>query len=437
VWVQVPPSAQKNVNIIFKRFLDYNTIKNAYLKGGIMKKIILVLLFFTTVFAQTSAIALFEESRQALSNGNLDVAREKILSAIDADKGNDQLRKEFDRLNGLNNKANNANRAIEDGRFDDAISGFNSVLESIPKYVPGFYGLAKAYEGKKNFDSAIKNYKSALALDSNHANSKKSIQNIAKKLYNAANKDYKSGNLEAAMKKYNQVLDINRRIYQAHFQLGVLYKKMGNISQAIQSYQSALNIKKTYDKGWYALGIAHKENGDIDNAKKAFEETVRLNQKYYKAHKSLGEIFIDLEQYDDAVKSFKTAINYKSNYAAAYHALGITYGKGKLEDYRRSVEALEKAVDLAPREVLSWYSLAESYNELGECDKAKEAALEAVDLKKNFGGGWFQLGIAEYCNATGNKSSAINHFERARNDRQWRKMAEYEIDRVKNPEKFE
>ena len=243
--------------------------------------------------------------------------------------------------------------------------------------------------------------------------------------------------LEAAMKKYKQVLGINGRIYQAHFQLGVLYKKMGNISQAIQSYQSALNIKKTYDKGWYALGIAHKENGDIDNAKKAFEETVRLNQKYYKAHKSLGEIFIDLQQYDNAVKSFKTAISYKSNYAAAYHALGITYGKGKLEDYRRSVEALEKAVELNRREVLSWYSLAESYNELGECDKAKEAALEAVDLKKNFGGGWFQLGIAEYCNATGNKNSAINHFERARNDRQWRKMAEYEIDRVKNPEKFE
>ena len=87
--------------------------------------------------------------------------------------------------------------------------------------------------------------------------------------------------------------------------------------------------------------------------------------------------------------------------------------------------------------MLSWFHLSEAYNELGECEKAKEAALEAIDLKKNFGGGWFQLGIAEYCNATGNKSNAINHFERARNDRQWRKMAEYEIDRVRNPEKYE
>ena len=72
-----------------------------------------------------SEMCIRDRSRQALSNGNLDIAREKILAAIDADKGSDQLRKEFDRLNGLNNKANNANRAIEDGRFDDAILGFN------------------------------------------------------------------------------------------------------------------------------------------------------------------------------------------------------------------------------------------------------------------------------------------------------------------------
>jgi len=37
----------------------------------------------------------------------------------------------------------------------------------------------------------------------------------------------------------------------------------------------------------------------------------------------------------------------------------------------------------------------------------------------------------------GSKNISINHFEKARNDRNWRKMAEYEIDRVRNPEKYE
>ena len=31
----------------------------------------------------------------------------------------------------------------------------------------------------------------------------------------------------------------------------------------------------------------------------------------------------------------------------------------------------------------------------------------------------------------------FNAFEKARNDRAWRKMAEYEIDKVKNPQKYE
>ena len=57
---------------------------------------------------------------------------------------------------------------------------------------------------------------------------------------------------------------INSRIYQAHFQIGVLQRKMGNLSMAIENYLKALDIKKTYDKGWYSLGLAYKENGDIE-----------------------------------------------------------------------------------------------------------------------------------------------------------------------------
>ena len=399
-----------------------------------MKNIIFILLFSTTIFAQ-SALSLYEESQKALLSGNLELAGEKIKAAIDLDKSNDSFRKEFDRLNGLRNKMINSNRAVQDGRFDDAITGFSEVIASVPNSVEAYYGTAKAYEGKKDFTSAVKYYKQSLTLDPNYKKSKTSISNVAKKLYNSANKDYKNGNLESALSKYKQVLGINSRLYQAYFQIGVLQKKMGNLSLAIENYQSALRIKKTFDKGWYNLGLAYKENGDIDNAKESFEETVRLNKKYYKAHKSLGEIFIDLEKYEDAILSFKTAIDIKPKYGAAYHAMGITYAK--LEDYGRSAESLTKAVDLQPKEYLSWFHLAEAHNKLNDCEAAKVAALEAIDLKKNFGGGWFELGIAEYCGGKGNKNTSINHFEKARNDRNWRKMAEYEIDRVRNPEKYE
>ena len=109
-----------------------------------MKNIIFILLLSTTIFAQTSALSIYEESQKALSEGNLELAGEKVKAAIDLDKTNDTFRKEFDRLNGLRNKMINANRSVQDGRFDDAITGFSDVIASVPKAVGAGYGTAIA-----------------------------------------------------------------------------------------------------------------------------------------------------------------------------------------------------------------------------------------------------------------------------------------------------
>ena len=51
-----------------------------------MKNFIIILLTFSAIYAQTSAVALYEDSQKALSNGNIELAGEKIRAAIEADK---------------------------------------------------------------------------------------------------------------------------------------------------------------------------------------------------------------------------------------------------------------------------------------------------------------------------------------------------------------
>ena len=58
------------------------------------------------------------------------------------------------------------------------------------------------------------------------------------------------------------------------------------------------------------------------------------------------------------------------------------------------------------------------------------AAQSCIDIKKRFGGGWLELGIAEM--GKKNKTRAKRHFEEARKDRDWRKMAERKIDEINN-----
>ncbi len=50
---------------------------------------------------------------------------------------------------------------------------------------------------------------------------------------------------------------------------------------------------------------------------------------------------------------------------------------------------------------------------------------------------WIELGIAEWCNSSGNKTAALNAFEKARGDRSWKTFAEYEMDKVRNPHKYQ
>ena len=95
------------------------------------------------------------------------------------------------------------------------------------------------------------------------------------------------------------------------------------------------------------------------------------------------------------------------------------------------------AVALNDRDAMSFFRLAGAQNALGNCDGAKSAARSSTELKQRFGGAWFELGMAEWCGGKGNKTAALNAFERARNDRTWRTMAEYEMDKVKNPQKYE
>ena len=66
---------------------------------------------------------------------------------------------------------------------------------------------------------------------------------------------------------------------------------------------------------------------------------------------------------------------------------------------------------------------------------ASIAAQKSIDLKSNFGGGWYEKGVAEM--ESGKKTRALKYFEEANKDRDWRKLAQRKIDEINNPTKYE
>ena len=113
--------------------------------------------------------------------------------------------------------------------------------------------------------------------------------------------------------------------------------------------------------------------------------------------------------------------------------LGILYLEQ--EKFAEAVENLSISTGLDKKDFNKFFNLASAYNNIKEWDNALAAAQTCIEIKKRFGGGWLELGIAEL--GRKNKTRAKRHFEEARKDREWRKMAERKIDEINNPSKYE
>ena len=383
----------------------------------------------------TFAPAYLGLAHTSMRKGDLQKTGSLLKEAIEIEPENKSFRDEFERLSELNTLMSKGIRSMKNGDADDAFESFRVAYEKFPNYPESVFNMGLVHFRKKEFKDAVEYFKKTMEINAEHKTATAAIKNVAKNYFNSGNQSYKRGDLEGALLSYSNVLDVDETFYQAHYQVGVIQSKMGDKDAAVQSYEKALEVNPQFYKGFFALGLAKSAMNDSDGAISALEAAININPGYDKAYGAMGDIYIVLKNYEKAKQVLNMAVTVNPNYARGYSNLGIIHADEK--NWDQAVSSLEMAVALNDKDSMSFFRLASAHNINGNCGGAKEAARKSADLKSRFGGSWFELGVAEWCGGRGNKAGALNAFEKARNDRDWRKMAEYEIDKVKNPQKYE
>ena len=386
-------------------------------------------------FDPTFAPAMIALSKVHLHNGDMQKTQEYIRKAIDAEPENQDYREEFERLNEINTLMADGQRNMQTGNLSAAYESYRIVLEKFPFFAEAAYSMGLVKFREQDFDEAVENFKITLELNHFHENARAAIANVAKNKFNEGNNSYKRRDLEGALAAYMEVLKIDESFYQAHYQIGVIQAKMGDRTTAINHYQKALDIAPDFYKGFYAMALSQKANSDMQGALSSLESAIKIHPGYDKAYGAMGDIYIEDKNYEKAIAILNTSIQVNPQYTKGYLSLGIAYSDQ--EKYDLAQPPLEMATSLDPKSYMGWYRLAVVYNAQGDCENAKRAAYKTTDLKAGFGGGWLELGVAEWCGGKGSKRAAENALEKARNDRTWRKSAEYELDKVRNPKKYQ
>ena len=369
-------------------------------------------------------------SKLSLHKGDLKKANEYAIDAVQKDE---DFREWSKSITKISENIQNGNRNVQQGLFDEAIRSYELILKDHP-YFPD----AEFYKGltrfrQKDIEGAAEFFKRALEVYPDHQKARKGLDNVTKQLLNAGNKSYKQGNIAKATDYYEKALEFDSDFYLAYFQLGVLQKKQGQSKKAINSLQKVLEIKPDHDKTWFTLGTAYEADENKQDAIVHYSKAIEINPGYTKAYGNLGKLYTDIGDYVAAEDRLKTVIQIDPSYADGFMRLGILYLEQ--EKFKDAVENLSMSTQLDKKDFNKFFNLASAYNNLKEWDNAILAAQSCIDIRKRFGGGWLELGVAEM--GKKNKTRAKRYFEEARKDRDWRKIAERKIDEINNPAKYE
>lgn len=266
---------------------------------------------------------------------------------------------------------------IKNNNYGTAIEDFTTALKGGSADSLAYYGLAKAYQATGDNSKASENYEKAISIDPDktlysseysefisslyspkgsdedsasekteelpsinltlenteeikvqevkqpekpHVEEKQSTPPVTikenKDFIDEGDKNYKENNYDAAIKNYQDALQLVPNDAVTLLKLGNIYNKVKNDNEkAINYYQKSIIVNPEYTDGWFNLGLSYANENNLIESQKSFEKVISLDPNYNLgyAYYALGMALEHQGKKSEAVKNYKLFIKHNND----------------------------------------------------------------------------------------------------------------------------
>lgn len=227
-----------------------------------------------------------------------------------------------------------ANRQFRRKEYSAAGATFSRLIEKNPKDKAAFLGRANAQLAQMNYDEALRDYDSAIAIDPAYAD--------------------------------------------AYFARGTMRWLLGDLALAEWDYSTTIQLAPNENFYYAHLAKILYEEKAADKVKVLYREAYRKDPHRTWALDGWFGAMLELKEYDEILTEYDEilaneyagSVDPKSILSPGFYA-GVVYIERK--DYDRAIEVLERCVSRAPNDVNieAYGHLAHAYRETAQVEKCK------------------------------------------------------------------
>lgn len=197
-----------------------------------------------------------------MTDAELDEARESQA----------ELRKKAAELEAVRGSFDESIAMYNSGQYEQAITGFEKVLE-VDREQPAVWGnLAAAHAKLEQYDQALENYNTALEMDPENS---AYYQNMGS-IYAAR------GDAEKARELYEKAASLAKDLSPKdaaanYYNMGVTYINAGKNEEAMEALKKAIDVDPTHGESHYQIGVVLLGQGDLEGAIEIWEKYLEIS----------------------------------------------------------------------------------------------------------------------------------------------------------------
>ena len=287
-------------------------------------------------------------------------------------------------------KIESARKDAREGRVDEAIKTYESILKSNPTQPDALYGLGRAWFSKDQFENAARLMKEAIQNIQNLPLAQKEsfegpwsrdlgvcLQRLGKD-EEAAQVFYKAQELRPDLKIGDWLLKTWTRKEGPTIQKAVAFHKAGKEKNAEKLYKEILQRDAHNGEALHLLGCILLNRKAYDEAEKLIRKASRLCPSSHVYQRNLAALLIRSGRSEEAIRTWRHVLTLASIDENAI----IDVANALMEHgaYQDAVAAYKKSLEKNPNNARSHASIGRSYTLLKSDDEAKVHLLRAEEL---------------------------------------------------------